>query len=49
MNAAENIFGDLNGKSVVSPARILCLRFLFLFVVFQQQQKNALEVEELAL
>ena len=39
MDAAENILGDHYGTSVVSPARILCLCFLFLFVVFQQQQK----------
>ena len=47
MDAAENIFGDHYGTSVVSPARILCLCFLFLFVVFQQ--KNASEVAELLL
>lgn len=46
MDAAENIFGDHYGTSVVSPARILSLSFLVLFVVFQQK-KNALEVEEL--
>ena len=39
MVAVENIFGDHYGTSVVSPACILCLCFLFLFVVFQQ--KNA--------
>ena len=48
MDAVENIFGDHYGTSVVSPARILCLCFLFLYVVFQQQ-KNALEVVELLL
>ena len=37
MDAAENIFGDHNGTSVVSPARILCLRLLFLFVVLEQK------------
>ena len=37
-DAAENIFGDHYSTSVVSPARILCLCFLFLFVVFQQQK-----------
>ena len=37
MDGAENIFGDHNGKSVVNPARILCLRFLFLVVVFEQK------------
>ena len=39
MDPAENIFGDHYGTSVVSPARILCLCFLFLFVVFQQKKK----------
>ena len=38
MDAVENIFGDHYG-TVVSPARILWLCFLFLFVVFQQQKK----------
>ena len=38
MDAAENIFGDHYGTSVVSPARILCLCFLFLFVVFQRKK-----------
>ena len=46
MDAAENIFGDHYGTSVVSPARILCLCFLFLFVVFQ---RNASEIAELLL
>ena len=38
IDAAENILWDHYGKSVLSPARILCLCFLFLFVVFQQKK-----------
>ena len=45
MDAAENIFVDHYDTSEVSQARILCLCFLFLFVVFQQE-KNALEVAD---
>ena len=38
MDAAENIFGDHYGTSLVSSARILCFCFLFLFVIFQQKK-----------
>ena len=45
MDVAENIFGGNYGTSVMSPARILCPSFLFLLVVFQQN--NASEVRDL--